>query len=740
MSVRKQCVVVASGVVSLVLTMVVTDAFAFVRNTVSSTDPQPIAWDLTDAGTDQEEVSLGQLRYQLDPAGSADVNDGSDLDSLRAAFTAWSSLDESLVDFFEEAGAPPREVANNGVFSVFWTESSTVVNQENSDPGDDVDIGGALAVTFTWWRTSGAEAGEIIDTDIVFNGFSYEWTSDGDVDPSRIDIEAVATHEIGHALGLGHSPVGGATMYPWTTAGLLSQRDPSPDDVAAIAGSYPAPSWNADSARLEGLVTDELDVPIFGAHVVAADLEGRVISSAVTRSDGTYLLEGLPDGDVETWVEPLDADGASPTLYSASNMPRYYRDGPTDIDTDFSTTTPTLESAVLGMTSVLDLSVTRGAPLRDIGFVAGPGTPYRTTPTIVPQGGQGLLMGVAALAGELPSAGDPVSITGTGVTVHSPFFTTLGGGTYDAISFRVDVDPDAAPGLRSLVVEDASGRAVATGFVEVVLTTTLPDADADGVPDVDDNCVDDPNPDQADPDGDGLGSACDNCPVTSNVGQEDDDGDGHGEACDRCPGLSDPLQLDADDDLAGDACDVCPTTFDPLQEDGDADGAGDACDVCPAIADPGQEDADGDDVGDACDSCPSDADPLQEDGDADGVGDACDVCPAIADPSQDDADVDGVGDACDPCPAVPDAGCEPQHLLHVPSISADPAAVAAALAGGLDPVDDLLVAHVEDRDSLLVAGAGLPGPAGTLEIYLVAGGPPTLRLSLAGDDLRLDGF
>lgn len=35
-----------------------------------------------------------------------------------------------------------------------------------------------------------------------------------------------------------------------------------------------------------------------------------------------------------------------------------------------------------------------------------------------------------------------------------------------------------------------------------------PDKDKDGVPDFRDNCVDTPNPDQADVDGDGVGSAC----------------------------------------------------------------------------------------------------------------------------------------------------------------------------------------------------------------------------------------
>jgi hypothetical protein len=71
------------------------------------------------------------------------------------------------------------------------------------------------------------------------------------------------------------------------------------------------------------------------------------------------------------------------------------------------------------------------------------------------------------------------------------------------------------------------------------------DSDGDGVPDLIDNCVNVPNPDQKDPDGSGLGDACkdydhdgilnayDNCPNTPNHDQLDTDADGIGDACDN---------------------------------------------------------------------------------------------------------------------------------------------------------------------------------------------------------------
>jgi len=60
----------------------------------------------------------------------------------------------------------------------------------------------------------------------------------------------------------------------------------------------------------------------------------------------------------------------------------------------------------------------------------------------------------------------------------------------------------------------------------------LVDRDDDGVPDINDNCPDEPNPGQLDDDDDGLGNLCDNCSDEINPDQRDWDADGVGDACD----------------------------------------------------------------------------------------------------------------------------------------------------------------------------------------------------------------
>nr|WHW29240.1 hypothetical protein [uncultured bacterium] len=181
------------------------------------------------------------------------------------------------------------------------------------------------------------------------------------------------------------------------------------------------------------------------------------------------------------------------------------------------------------------------------------------------------------------------------------------------------------------------------------------DSDGDRVGDPCDNCPNTSNADQTDADGDGLGDACE-CPTNGATGGNGDrDGDGVCDVDDNCVDTPNPGQSDRDDeDGYGDACDNCPDIFNPGQADSYGQpGVGDACECPTPIGASGLSgNTDSDDICNVDDNCDFISNPSQADTDKDGFGNACDNCPSFFNTAQVDTDGDGFGDGCDFCPGA----------------------------------------------------------------------------------------
>ena len=147
--------------------------------------------------------------------------------ALAVGADAWSTQTRASFRFQYAGTSTVTTNTNDGINVVMFRNASS---------------GSAIATTY-WW-SSGSH---IIDADIVFwdGGFQFFTGSTGC--SNGFYIEYIAAHEFGHALGLGHSTVASATMYPSVSTCATGNRTLDPDDIAGVEALYP-PSISVPTA------------------------------------------------------------------------------------------------------------------------------------------------------------------------------------------------------------------------------------------------------------------------------------------------------------------------------------------------------------------------------------------------------------------------------------------------------------------------------------------------------------
>jgi len=108
--------------------------------------------------------------------------------------------------------------------------------------------------------TGGKESGLVVDADVEIDSqfYSFKSNSDGTMSTSLL---YVLTHELGHFLGLAHSPVNGAVMSTGYQSLPFSRNLISPDDAAAICAAYP-PGPALSCGLPNGPAYDQCQIPI----------------------------------------------------------------------------------------------------------------------------------------------------------------------------------------------------------------------------------------------------------------------------------------------------------------------------------------------------------------------------------------------------------------------------------------------------------------------------------------------
>ncbi|MCG3163235.1 MAG: hypothetical protein JMDDDDMK_04620 [Acidobacteria bacterium] len=428
---------------------------SYVRSPLSSSNGTTISWNLTAPMTN--EVVNGRIVYNLNPAGSDNLPFSQVAQAIAASFQAWEDVPTSALAFSRGPDTTSTTTGNDNKLQLFWLENSTTTP-------DGLNVAGALAISRLTSFASGPRTGEIIDASLTFNGNQFQWAVDGR--NNAADIAEITTHEIGHIIGLNHTPIGGATMFPRTGVGRIRGRTLEPDDQIAVSVVYPAPGFDSSTGTIRGRVADNTGAAIFGAHVAVVDGNGNVITGALSQPDGGYSVQGLPPGNYTVYAEPLDTVNGA--FFSRFDLQSFF----SNVTVDFQTSGDFQVSAGAGATTALDITVTRGASPFDAWIVydAANGA-FLNVATMAAQGQNNLTIGVAGPG--LPQSGTPLAVSGPGVTILRTHFRTTNSGL-PAVMADINISPGAPTGLRNIIVSNGSKRTIVTGAIELVAGSGSP--------------------------------------------------------------------------------------------------------------------------------------------------------------------------------------------------------------------------------------------------------------------------
>jgi len=236
--------------------------------------------------------------------GNADTDATSAENALKSAMDGWNT----------QSGTPFRFTYVGRV-----NDTTTSNDHRNVIIFRNASNGSAIASTYSWYSGS-----SLVDADIVFWDGSFTFFAGAQPCSGGHYIEDVATHELGHALGLLHSTVGDATMYPSVSQCSQELRSLAPDDIAGAQSLYGSQRTTTNTAPTVTINTPSNNASVAQGSAIAfsgsgSDAEdGNVTSSLTWRSNvsgqigtGGSFSAVLPSGTHVITATGTDSKGLS---------------------------------------------------------------------------------------------------------------------------------------------------------------------------------------------------------------------------------------------------------------------------------------------------------------------------------------------------------------------------------------------------------------------------------------------
>lgn len=162
------------------------------------------------------------VSYVVNPLNPGSLSEEFVMNSITTSTQTWDAATSSQLFSLSPA--------------INYTAQYGVFDSKNSIVFGPYADNNAIAVTSVWYTRVGKR---IVEFDIIFNTY-YNW-GDATIAPNVMDLQNIATHELGHSVGLSDiyaSTCSAVTMYGYSWNGDIEKRTLEQADITGLQRMY----------------------------------------------------------------------------------------------------------------------------------------------------------------------------------------------------------------------------------------------------------------------------------------------------------------------------------------------------------------------------------------------------------------------------------------------------------------------------------------------------------------------